>query len=316
MPVAIGEAMDLVLDRRAIARSRRPDRTRKQRRAVEIRRDDRVTFRVRSRDRTENLRHRPAAVPRGTGPVGTIDAVGRLLLEPRPVDRPPVEPRWGSRLEPRHRQIGGAELLGKPVRPGLADASTLHPFLAAEQLSAEEGARRQYDRSRDQHRAVAEFEAFDARTVGGQLQCRRLARDHRNAVFGCEQRLNRIPVQLAVGLDTRPLHRRTFRCVEHPVVDRGAVGGARHPAVERIDLAHQMPLAEPSDRRVARHRADQRRIEADERHARTKPRRSRRGLGSGVPTANDDDIENFWIVHDCCAFSAWNAANPPRREAC
>src|SRR3546814_9242085 len=41
MPVAVGEAVDLVLDRRAVTRPRRPDRAREQGRSVEIRRDAR-----------------------------------------------------------------------------------------------------------------------------------------------------------------------------------------------------------------------------------------------------------------------------------
>jgi len=81
-------------------------------------------------------------------------------------------------------------------------------------------------------------------------------------------------------------------------MDRRAIGGARHPSVERVDLAHQMTLAQPADRRIARHRPDLRGIEADERDARTQPRRGRGGLGSGVPPADDDDIEMISTVHD------------------
>jgi len=41
-------------------------------------------------------------------------------------------------------------------------------------------------------------------------------------------------------------------------LDAGAVDGAAHDSVECIDLAHQMTLGEPADRRVARHLADRR----------------------------------------------------------
>src|SRR3546814_10473331 len=58
------ETVDRVLDRRAVARPRRPDCAGEQGRAVEIRRDDRVAFGVGARDRAENLRHRAFAVPR------------------------------------------------------------------------------------------------------------------------------------------------------------------------------------------------------------------------------------------------------------
>ena len=35
-----------------------------------------------------------------------------------------------------------------------------------------------------------------------------------------------------------------------------AIRGARHQPVERVDFAYEMPLAEPANRRVARHFAD------------------------------------------------------------
>src|SRR3546814_18348217 len=95
--------------------------------------------RVGACDRAENLRHRPPFVPRGTGPVA---AVRRLFVELCPIDRPPVEARRRPGLEPRHRPIGDAELLHKPVRPRLADASPLHPLLAAEHPPAAASTRR------------------------------------------------------------------------------------------------------------------------------------------------------------------------------
>jgi hypothetical protein len=165
MPVAVGKAVDLVLDRRAIARARCADRAREQRRAIEIRRDDRMRPGVGPRDCAENLGHRPRAVPRGTGPARALGAVRWLFVEPRPVDRPTVEPRRRSGLEPRHRQFGAAQLLREPVRAGLADASALHPLLAAEEASAEEGPRREHDRARDQHRAVGQLKSLDAPRV-------------------------------------------------------------------------------------------------------------------------------------------------------
>src|SRR3546814_3220467 len=84
-----------------------------QRRAMKIVGDDRVRRRVGAGDRAENLRHGPLVIPRRTGPVATVR---RLFLEARPVDRPPVEARRRPGLEPRHRQIGGAELLREAAR--------------------------------------------------------------------------------------------------------------------------------------------------------------------------------------------------------
>jgi hypothetical protein len=61
-------------------------------------------------------------------------------------------------------------------------------------------------------------------------------------------------------------------------------------AVERIDLAHQMPLAEPADRRVARHLANRRPLVRQQQRARPDPRRRSRRLAPGMPATNHDDF--------------------------
>ncbi len=63
MAVAVGEAVDLVLDRRAIARPARTDRPGEQRRAVEIGANDVVAARIGAGNRAEKLRIDPAACP-------------------------------------------------------------------------------------------------------------------------------------------------------------------------------------------------------------------------------------------------------------
>ena len=75
--------------------------------------------------------------------------------------------------------------------------------------------------------------------------------------FG-QQFADRPAIELAVGLRARPAHRRALAAVQDAELDAGPVDRAPHDAVERIDLAHQMPLAEPADRRIARHLADRR----------------------------------------------------------
>ena len=98
-------------------------------------------------------------------------------------------------------------------------------------------------------------------------------------------------VELPVGLGARAAHRRTLAPIEHAELDPALVGDPAHQAVERIDLAHQMALAEPADRRVAGHRADSREPMRDQRGARAHARRRGRGLAAGVPAADHDDVE-------------------------
>ena len=70
-----------------------------------------------------------------------------------------------------------------------------------------------------------------------------------------------------------------------------AVDRAAHDPVERVDLAHQMPLAEPADRRVAGHLADRRRGDASAAASRAKPRRRGRRLAAGMAAADHDDVK-------------------------
>ena len=75
-------------------------------------------------------------------------------------------------------------------------------------------------------------------------------------------------------------------------MDCGAVGGAGHQPVEHVELAHQMALADPADRRVARHLADILGAEADQADASAAARRRSRGLAAGMTAANDQDVKH------------------------
>ncbi len=83
-----------------------------------------------------------------------------------------------------------------------------------------------------------------------------LTLDHREIFGRADRPLHRGGIELAIGLGARSAHRRSLAAIEHAELDSSLVGDASHQAVERIDLAHQMTLAEPPDRRVARHRPD------------------------------------------------------------
>jgi len=69
-----------------------------------------------------------------------------------------------------------------------------------------------------------------------------------------------LPIEFAVGLRARAADRGTLAAVENAELNAGPIDGAAHDAVERVDLAHQVPLAEPADRRVARHLADRHKL--------------------------------------------------------
>ena len=76
------------------------------------------------------------------------------------------------------------------------------------------------------------------------------------------------------------------------------VGDPAHQAVQRVDLAHEMALAEPADGRIAGHLADGGEAVGDQRRARAHARRGGRGLAAGMAAADDDDVEAFVVpVH-------------------
>ena len=98
-------------------------------------------------------------------------------------------------------------------------------------------------------------------------------------------------VELAVRLGARPLHGRALAAVQHAELDARTVDGAAHDAVERVDLAHQVALAEPADGRVAGHLADGFELVRHKQRPRAPARGRRRRLAARMAAADHNDIE-------------------------
>ncbi len=166
------------------------------------------------------------------------------------LSRPSAKP---SRSSVSDRPTAGAS----PTRPAgvwlLADMDQAAQEGAGGQHRGAAGELAAVGQADARHRALADHEIVD------------LALDHGEIRGLADRPLHRLGVKLAVGLRARPAHRRSLAAIEHAELDAGLVGDAAHQAVERIDLAHQMALAEPADRRVARHRADGREPVRDQR---------------------------------------------------
>ena len=118
-----------------------------------------------------------------------------------------------------------------------------------------------------------------------------LAFDHGQIRRLADRLLHRRRIELAVGLGARAAHRRPFAAIEHPELDAAGIGDAAHQAIERIDLAHQMALAEPADGRIARHGADGGEAMRDQRRSRAHARGRGRRLTAGVAATDNDHIE-------------------------
>ena len=95
--------------------------------------------------------------------------------------------------------------------------------------------------------------------------------DHLEVRRGADRCLHRLPVKLAIGLGAGALHRGALAAVQHAELDAGQVGHLAHQAVERVDLADQMPLAKPANGRIAGHFADGREAVGDQCRVRADP---------------------------------------------
>ena len=75
----------------------------------------------------------------------------------------------------------------------------------------------------------------------------------------------------------------------------GGVRGARHHAAQRIDLAHQVPLADASDGRIAAHRAHRLDGLGQQQSAGAATRRGQRCFHAGMPATHHDDLVSIGL---------------------
>ncbi len=74
-------------------------------------------------------------------------------------------------------------------------------------------------------------------------------------------------------------------------MDRSRVGSAAYQAVKRIHLTHKVPFTQPTDCRIAAHRAKFVGIESHQSCANTHARGNSRSFAAGVSAAHNDDIK-------------------------
>ncbi len=155
-------------------------------------------------------------------------------------------------------------------------------------LAAQEGAGSEDDGTREPSPAETVDDAGTPAVFHQQLD--NLVCLHIKASLLREQLANGLSIEAAVRLGPRPADSRTLAPVEHSKLNAGPVDRAPHDTIERVDLAHQMATAQPTDRRIARHGTDrvepvcqQKRAGA---HAGTRGRR----LAAGMSAAHHDDI--------------------------
>ena len=114
-------------------------------------------------------------------------------------------------------------------------------------------------------------------------------------------------VKRAVGLGARPAHRRTLAPVEQAKLDARRIRDAAHQAVQRIDLAHQMALADAADGGIAGHLAQGFEGVGEQQGAGAKARRCRRRFAAGMTAADDDDVVASWRLNTRRRISSTSA---------
>ena len=134
---------------------------------------------------------------------------------------------------------------------------------------------------RQQHRRQAPI---------GDFEIQDLALDHVETRLFANRRLHGEPIEFSVGLRARPANGRALAAVEQAELDAGRIGDAPHQPVHGVDLANQMALAEPADRRIARHDADRLEAQRHQSGLRTSARGSTGRLATSMAAAHHHHI--------------------------
>ena len=286
MAVAFAELHDLIFDRWAVTRPAAGDLAGIHGRAGEIGADDGVRCLGRAGDGAGDLWRRDLVGQEGERH-GRV--VGRLLLKAIPIDRSLAEARRSAGLETPQLQSQPIQPLGELEGRGFAGAAGGDLPLAEVDEAVEESAGRQHHGAGREATAVSRHDTTNAAVLDDQILDPAL--DHLKIGGSADGRLHGPPVQLAVGLGARSLYGRPLGAVEQAELDAGGVGNAAHQAVEGIDLAHQVALAEPANSGIARHLADGGEGVRDKCRTRAHAGSRGRRLTAGMAAAHNDHVK-------------------------
>ncbi len=141
-----------------------------------------------------------------------------------------------------------------------------------------------------------------------------------------------LAVENTVCLRTGGAHCRTLGGIQGAELDAGLIGGDRHRTAERVDFLDEVPLADATDRRVARHLAERFDAMREKERLAAGARGGEGCLGPRMASTNDNDVE-FRGLHreprilrdvprgtaallvsrettmNCC-FAAWRMGSP------
>uniref|UniRef100_A0A0N5A6W0 PE-PGRS family protein n=1 Tax=Parastrongyloides trichosuri TaxID=131310 RepID=A0A0N5A6W0_PARTI len=247
----LGEAHHLVFDGRAVARTAPGQPAAIDRAFAEVISDDAVRLFGRVGHAAGDLRHGDAV---GQEAEGHGLVVRRLHLQPLPGDGAAVQSRGRAGLQPAHHQLRGVQVAGQARRGILAITAGRNAQIAAMDDAVEEGASRQH------HSAGADGLPRPGRDADHPVavQGQPLGRARHQGQVGIVRQfgLHSLTVQAPVDLAARAAHGGALGPVQHAKLNARHVGQTAHEAVEGVDLADQMALAQTADGRVTAHLAD------------------------------------------------------------
>jgi hypothetical protein len=154
---------------------------------------------------------------------------------------------------------------------------------------AKEGAGRDDDSARRKLAAVSKPDTSDATVRDEQVVG--LSFDHSEVRGLADRGLHGGSVKFPIRLGPRASHGRALAPIEHAKLNACGICDSAHQPVERVDLPHQMALAEASDRRVAGHRPDGREAMGYQGGPGANARGSTRCFATGVTSSNNNNVE-------------------------
>ena len=300
MAVLVGKAIDLVFHARAIARPDAFDLAGEHRAAIETGADDLVRARIGVGDPARHLRRMHGggaheAENRHGRRGATGHAIAGLLDAAREVDAAAIESRRRAGLQSRLRQLQFLQACRQGDRRRITRPTGLVVVQPDVDASVEEGARREHHRAGSEGDADLRHGTHHAIAFDHEIVHRLLEQAQAGLVL--QASTDGGLVEHPVGLRARRPHGRSLAGIQDAELDAGLVRRQGHGTPERIDLAHQVALADATDGGIAAHLPQGFDVVGEQQGLGTHAGGRQCRLGAGMAATDDDDVEFFGIKH-------------------
>ena len=283
--ILVGEAKDLRLDGRTIARTDPFDDTICHRRPIDVRTNDLMRLLVRVRQIAWKLLARPFLRHKGKA---LRLLVPRLQLHLRIVKGTCIKTRRRPRLEAhdldtilskRARQFPCGSL---PIRPAA------RRMLTDDDAPFEIRARRENDSTREIRFPRLCHYASRLFILDEDLFCQKLPDFQPFLLLAAL--LHAKLIGFLILLRAQSMDSRAFSRIQKTILQSRLIGIDRHGAAKRIDLTHEMALCGAADRGIAGHECDIVQGKRRQKRAAAEIRCSERRFDARMPRTEDDDI--------------------------